>query len=285
MSTIFVVDDRYYTNFFMALLRTFYIILFLTLTATFTVFAQPLSKQPLTISGKIVSADSLSAIEDVHIINKRNGKGWLSRQDGTFTILVSQGDTLLFTAVGFEDKEIAFSASLLDKQRTLTVTLQPEVYELDQITITPYPTLEQFKQEFLHLKLPPTANNLVIPGLDANSVYNSNNNGQPTITLGGPITALYNSFSRREKAHRRSKVLEQTLTNNNLAASKYNTKIVNKVTGLEGEELNAFMKFCALPNAFILSATEYELHASINECYIAFLQSKAPASTNNSSIK
>jgi hypothetical protein len=260
------------------------IIFIFTLMAALKVAAQPLSSQPLMIRGKVLGADSLQALADVHIINKKSGSGWISKADGTFIISASQHDTLVFSAIGFEQKEIAFSASLLDKHHVLRVQLTPKTYELDQVTVLPYPDYEQFKQDFVSLKLPPKQE-IDIPGLDQLKGVPANGSLAPTITLGSPITAIYNNFSRSGRARRRSKVLEQTLTNNNLASARYNNEVVTKITGLQGEDLNEFMDFCTMPNAFILTATEYELYASINECYMAFLQSKNPSGKDTSAIK
>jgi hypothetical protein len=61
----------------------------------------------LLIYGKI-SVDSLSQ-ENIHIVNKNAKKGTVTNIHGEFQIPVKVSDTLLFSAIQFEYKELIIS--------------------------------------------------------------------------------------------------------------------------------------------------------------------------------
>ncbi len=77
------------------------------LTALFSLFCVALSAQTITVSGKVTSADEPDGIPGVTVLVKGTGKGTITGIDGTYTLQgVSPRDTLRFSCVGYETREI-----------------------------------------------------------------------------------------------------------------------------------------------------------------------------------
>jgi hypothetical protein len=131
----------------------------------------------------------------------------------------------------------------------------------------PWPaTWAEFKKAFLDLDIEdPLANldlHLPSPKEMRNFAY-----PQGGIVMEGPISMLYNQFSKEA----RSKRILAGLVKKDEAAVRYNPVLITKLTGIKDEgEIKKFIDFCALRVQFILEASDYELYAAILECYESY---------------
>lgn len=111
--------------------RKLFFLCFLLLSASNLLFAQ----EKLTVSGKVAS-DSSAPLSNVSIKVKGEAGGMASASDGTFTIKVNKGATLIFSAVGYEEREIK-----VDKEITgLSVILSSNVKGLNEVVVIGYGT-------------------------------------------------------------------------------------------------------------------------------------------------
>ncbi len=107
----------------------FFCLLFLS-ASTFS-FAQ----EKITISGTVAS-DSSMPLANVSIGVKGQGGGTTSKADGTFTISVSKGAILVFSIVGYEEREIK-----IDKETAgLSVNLTSKATNLNDVVVIGYGT-------------------------------------------------------------------------------------------------------------------------------------------------
>ncbi len=84
------------------------------------------------ISGKIISSNN--SVSNVHIVNLNTKLGTVSNDDGDFEIMVSLNDTLLFSSIEYERKEISITRNYI-KYKRIMVELIPSVNELDEVFI------------------------------------------------------------------------------------------------------------------------------------------------------
>ena len=77
------------------------------------------------------------ASPDVHIMNTSAGNATISDEEGEFSIDVTLGDTLLFSAVQYKRKSLVISASILESKIAF-ITLEEFVNELDEVVVRPY---------------------------------------------------------------------------------------------------------------------------------------------------
>jgi len=86
--------------------------------------------QELRVSGK-VSGNTGEALPGVNVIEKGSVNGTITDPSGSYSILVSQNATLVFSFIGFESQEIPVSESAL-----INVVLNESSVSLDELVIT-----------------------------------------------------------------------------------------------------------------------------------------------------
>ena len=105
-------------------------------------------------SGLVVAGDSLFGIQGVHVINKSSRVGYISSESGYFSFPAKEQDTILFSFVGFKKEYVVIPSKCKENKLTKIVNLEIDTVQLDMIEVLPYPTVELFKEAFVHLKLP-----------------------------------------------------------------------------------------------------------------------------------
>lgn len=100
--------------------------------------------------------------------------------------------------------------------------------------------------------------------------YNRNESGLPTLTLQGPVTALYNALSKEGKEKRRVEAFKQENAKTKIIVGKYNIEVVKQVTQLNDDGARRFMEWCRFEDDFILRSTEYEMAVAMLKCLDEF---------------
>ncbi len=112
--------------------------------------AQNNNKKIIQLSGLVVTTDSLVGIPFVAIFNKTDKRGVFSREDGFFSFVAREGDSILFTSVGYSP-HIYVLPSNLDKDKLTIVQLMSRDNEyLDTIFILPRMSREEFRDRFVN---------------------------------------------------------------------------------------------------------------------------------------
>ncbi len=86
-----------------------------------------------TLSGKVINSGEK---EWIHVFNKTYNKYTITDQDGEFKIPVRINDTIVFSAIQFQLKEIIVSETIINEM-FLSVLLKEQVNELDAVYIKP----------------------------------------------------------------------------------------------------------------------------------------------------
>lgn len=100
----------------------------LILLASF--FPLLLLSQGFKLDGNIIDDDSETPLPGTSIIIKNTSLGYISDFDGNFEINVNLGDTLVFSYLGMEDKEIIALYS------PITVRMQSKANDLDEVIVS-----------------------------------------------------------------------------------------------------------------------------------------------------
>lgn len=218
--------------------------------------------------GYVYNSEDFSPLHNVHVINTKSNRGVVSGIDGKFLISASGSDTLFFRSVGFKDTLI-----VLTGPDEIRVFMTPAIYPIGEVTILPYGNYADFKQAFKNLEVD-------TPMRFDKSYFLSGQLPTPGqqgfgLTINGPITALYNAFSREGKQMRNYERFMKESAIHEEVGRKYNVQIVRRLTGIEDDmEAIRFMQFCSLDTNFILKSTEYELLLAVKSCYESYLQGK-----------
>lgn len=240
--------------------------------------AQSTNQVPyIQLSGQVLSLDSLKPITDVNIINKNSGFGTSSDSKGLFIIKIHKTDTIVFSAVGYEKYSFYLDASSQANNPTIQVMMVPTSYELKEVVVRPYKSLEDFKKEFLALELPEN------PDLQLPQISEIKVSGSVVLPPGGgvavvgPFSALYDRFGKKGKEQRKLQSLLAQQFDKNQYVKKFNKELVGRVTGLKDMELEEFMKYCQLSPAFVKESNEYDIVLAINGCFKSFQEREKKA--------
>lgn len=91
-----------------------------------------------TVSGLVSDSDG-EPLPGVTILIKGTAKGTISAADGTYTLYnIASGTTLVYSAVGMEDKEI-----LVGNRTVIDVTMQYSYEEIDEVVVIGYGTVNK----------------------------------------------------------------------------------------------------------------------------------------------
>lgn len=120
-------------------------------------FAQG-EKKAIIFSGVVVGSKTTERLPGATIFIVNAGRGTLAnRFDGSFTIPVFPGDSIVFSYVGYKKQYHIIPRNYNSDIYSAIVALREDVVTLSGVTIYPYSTEEEFKKAFLALKLPDQA--------------------------------------------------------------------------------------------------------------------------------
>ncbi|MFY0607832.1 MAG: carboxypeptidase-like regulatory domain-containing protein [Cyclobacteriaceae bacterium] len=108
----------------------------------------------LQFTGVVFAQDSNSVIPGVHIYVPKNGRGTTSNPYGFFSLPVREGDSIVFSSVGFKKSSYIIPKHENSTSLKLMVVLEQDVTFLDDVEVFPYPTEAMFKEAVLSLELP-----------------------------------------------------------------------------------------------------------------------------------
>ena len=106
----------------------------------------------IQVSGLVMTADSSDVIRGMNIFNPYNGRGTYSDIKGWFSWPFLAGDTILFSAIGFKNRQIIIPEDAPEKY-TIIMAMEEEVVNLPDVEISPFPTEEIFKEAILAMNL------------------------------------------------------------------------------------------------------------------------------------
>ena len=104
-------------------------------------------------SGVVVSGDSLLPVPFTNILIKHSYRGTISDVYGYFSFVAQEGDTLIFSAVGFKRSQFVVPTDLEESKYSMIHQLSADTILLGQANVYPWPSREQFRDAFLNLKL------------------------------------------------------------------------------------------------------------------------------------
>jgi len=110
---------------------------FLTLLLTFLCVSF-YGQEAFFVKGVVKSETDDVTLAGVSVIIKNSLKGTDTDFDGNFSLLVKKGDVLVFSSLGFKDKEILF-----DGEETLEVFLSEETDAMEEIVVVGYGTAKK----------------------------------------------------------------------------------------------------------------------------------------------
>ncbi|MBO7464953.1 MAG: hypothetical protein J6T56_03770 [Bacteroidales bacterium] len=205
--------------------------------------------------GSIADLGQGQPLENVCIHNLSTGSATFSNGKGEFAILIKGNDTLLFTHVGYEMKNLIISDTLRQEKNRYKINMVMKSILLKGTTVyalKPYP---------IFLEDVAKTANAVEDGitLTKNQKADATASTSTYLYQGHPVSFLYETFSRRAKMDRLHAYLVNHEDEVRRLTAKYNPEIVSRLSGLEGADLEDFMCYCSFSYYTLIKANDDEI--------------------------
>lgn len=206
-------------------------------------------------TGKVVDTLRPQNFYNLMIVNRRTGQGVFGQPNGSFSVYVSNGDSLSISVREYPLVKLVVKADS-NCQFLKTIFIEPKPQEVREVVVRPLKTLEQIKEEREGLAMRETR---MVTGIEV---------------LQSPITALYQAFSKKEQNKRW--IAEQNYKDDQRRVVKelLRTYIAYDIIELDEEEFDNFIAFLNVNEDFLKTATEMELITFIKDKYEHFRDMK-----------
>jgi len=262
------------------------ILLFILLSVSTGLLAQVISSSGRVIVEGFITNPEGRYIENIHIVNLSAKSGTNSNREGQFRLAAQPGDSLRFTGIGYNPLTYRIPADRPSPVLPLHIVMESDTILITGAFIYPWPAdAAALKQAVLAMedqtpKVPDLKLNdkrfysSALPGGMPPSPIPGMANPGLTYTIPGPITALYEAFSKTAKSQRKFEELVKDDHKREVAARRYNAEVVKQVTRFTSDkEIQDFMLFCNLSIDFIIRSSEYDLYKAIHDCLLAYNES------------
>ncbi len=207
------------------------------------------------INGKIVDRDSSSAMPFVYIINKGNGNGTMSDNNGNFSLYLKTEDTLICSYIGYAKLIIPFKNILKQANGVYKIIMTQMPVNLSMVTITSF-KIKPYERDYMNKIIDESK----IKTLD---YFNS------------PISALYAQYSKEGRQIRKLARIFEDLLVEEQVQQKLSAEILRKLTGDDKIDYDAFRKYCyECNNQFIISHDGVDLYSRVMTCYKRWVTEK-----------
>ena len=197
-------------------------------------------------SGWVLDQFDVQPMSDVHVFNKNTNIVTITNKNGLFSIMGAIGDSIRVSCIGYA----THNTVIKDTTERPVIFLEPVIYDLGGVVIFP--------------------DTLRLSGLAAvlrQAQQEGNFSQRPSWgfgpVIGGPVTLLYNAFSKTAKQERVYRAKVMGTDDDMVIGSKFNGNIVNDLTGLQGDELINFMAWCGFSRKYLLTANDGQIEKNI----------------------
>ena len=224
---------------------------------SFTTFAQK-----AYVLGKAIDKATGKPIVSATVLNKNTKQLTKTSDNGNFLVRATKGDSIKISSIGYKMAAIAWDGTNTEP----TIEMRQDAIALPEIVIRDR-RMEQVKKQIDELMATPEASNK-LKWKDISNLINTNTSAPGTIGIS--IDGLYELFSKEGKSRRKLAAMKQEDLRKLLVEYRYNAEYISFVTKLKGQELKNFMKFCNLPENFVLTASDYDLTLEVYRCLDEF---------------
>ena len=116
--------------------------------------AQEDDPKVIQFTGVLMGQDSTNVIPGAHVYLPKGGRGVTTNPYGFFSLPVVQGDSIVFSAIGYKRAFYIVPEHRDDTSLKVIVTLEEDVTFLQEVEVFPFPNEEMFKRAVVTMKLP-----------------------------------------------------------------------------------------------------------------------------------
>ena len=196
-------------------------------------------------------------LQQLMVVNQQSQMGIFGNNDNSFQIQIDKSDTLIISALGYARKKVCLKDSSGLNEFLITIGLNRLSYDLSEITVRRQRELRQISEDIKKLG------------------YNKRDHKLTDVDAWeSPITALYQSFSKREQSKR---ALAQMINNDNRRAVLKDLLYLYNLTELiklHDSEYNDFIDYLNLNDQQMQTMSDYDLALFIRDRYLIYMNHK-----------
>ena len=218
------------------------------------IFSQKCDK--VLFTGKVVDSLRPQTFYNLMLVNKRTGQGVFGQPNGSFSIYVASGDTVLVSVKGYVAHiEVVIPDS--NCQYRKRITIDPKPRDLKEIKVKPLRSLEEIREEREALAMRETR---MVTGLEV---------------LQSPITALYQAFSKKERNKRWIAEQEFKDDQRKIVKELLRLYVSYDIINLNEDQFDEFIYFLNVSDEFLKTASEMELIIYIKDKFEHYQEIKS----------
>ncbi|AIZ41657.1 carboxypeptidase-like regulatory domain-containing protein [Cellulophaga baltica] len=200
------------------------------------------------IAGRVSSADG--DVAATHVLNISLQKAAITDIDGFFTITARLNDTLVFSAVQFQRKELVMTKELL-ASKSLNINLEPSLNALDEVVVMPFNLSGQLGRDMNRIEIDPplTAASLGLPNAFVKKMSQAERKAF-SARSGGPLLTALNALTGETKRLRLISDREAKYSRTEFIRKAYHDSLYVKQLKIPADKINDFMYFCEIDSSF-----------------------------------
>ena len=117
-------------------------------------------------SGVVVAGDSLAPVPLAAVYRNRDNRGTFTDYFGFFALPAYVGDTIVFSHLGHATASYVIPGDLTENRYSIIQVLTTDTINIPEAFIYPWPSRENFREEFLALELPDSGAEIARKNLD-----------------------------------------------------------------------------------------------------------------------
>lgn len=204
------------------------------------------------ISGKVLNR-RLEPIVGAMVLNSSTFAGSFAKSDGSFSISMSEKDTLVFGAYGFASKRIPFDGLAPGSPEGTIVLLDELRVEVGTVDVFAPRDLEEIYRDIEELGY--NVKDYRLAGVNA---------------LESPITFLYQAFSRKERGRRLAAELENEYQTRELLKELLAKYADYEIVDLNDREFDDFIDYLGVDDVFLQQTSQYQFILFVKEQFRRF---------------
>ena len=193
----------------------------------------------IVLKGTIIDSAKTNAINSVRVENLSTHQGDYSNADGFFSIEGKEGDYIIFSYLGFNNKVIRLNSSLNNSNQIVKMSIK--TVGLKGVTIKQGPT--QYQTD----------------SAKRADIYKDAFDYTQTKSAMSPITSLYQVFSKKHKNMRHFQDQIVDIEKQKFIDTRYSEALTAQMTGLQEDALIKFMQAYPMEVDFARAASDLEI--------------------------
>jgi len=193
----------------------------------------------IVFKGTIIDSAKNITINSVRVENLSTHQGDYSNLDGFFSIEGKEGDYIIFSYLGFNNKVIRLSSSFNNSNQIIKMTVK--TVGLKGVTIKQGPT--QYQTD----------------SAKRADIYKDAFEYTQSKSAMSPITSLYQIFSKKHKNMRHFQDQIVDIEKQKFIGTRYSEELTAQMTGLKDDALIKFMQAYPMEVEFARAASDLEI--------------------------